>query len=95
LISTSSSRRGELAGDGVLLARDAGGDHDDVRARGLVVAVAADDLAVEAHDGGGLGEVEGLALREARDDVDEDDVAEVLLDGPMCGGGSDVAGAPR
>jgi hypothetical protein len=84
--------RGELAGDGVLLARDAGGDDDDVGVGGLVVAVGADELEVEAHDRRRLGEVEGLALRKARDDVDEDDVPEVLLGGPVGGGRPDVAG---
>ncbi len=38
-------------------------------------------------------EVEGLALRHAFDDVDEDDVCELFGCDPMCGRCADVAGA--
>ena len=61
------------------LARDAGGDDDDVGARRLVVAVRADDARVEAFDRRRLPLVESLALRDALDDVDHDDGARQLL----------------
>src|SRR2546422_5801365 len=41
----------------------------------------------------GLSQIQSLALRQAVDDVHEDDVAELLLDGVLGDGGADVAGA--
>ena len=60
------------------LARDAGGDDDDVGAGDLGVGRGALELGVEALDGAGFGEVERLALRHAVDDVEQHDVAELL-----------------
>ena len=45
------------------LARQAGGDHDDVRVRGIGVIVRPRDPGVVPDDRGGLGKVETLALR--------------------------------
>ena len=71
-----------------------GGDHEDVGARRLVVAVGADDPGVEAFDRAGLPLVERLALRNALDDVDHHDGAgEILLGQSLGGRGADVAGA--
>ena len=74
-------------------AGQAGGDDDYVAVGGVLVAVGADDVAVVAFDGGGLHEVEGLALGHAFDDVQQHDVAEFLGGGPMGAGGADVAGS--
>ena len=61
------------------LPRKPGGDDDDVRSGGLVVGVRAGDVRLVADDGAGLVEVERLALRQALDDVDQDDVRVVAL----------------
>src|SRR5204862_666631 len=60
---------------------------------GLVVTIAADERRIVAMDGAGLQQVERLALRHAFDHVDEDDVAELLLDRVLRDAGADVAGA--
>ena len=75
------------------LAREPGGDDDDVGAGGVGVVVRAGDPGVVADDRGGLGEVEALALRQALDDVDEDDVGEAGLGDALRGRRADVAGA--
>ena len=74
-------------------ARLAGRDHDHVGALGLVVAVRAEDVRLEAEHRAGLVHVERLALREVRDDVDEDDVRVVAARELEGAGGADVAGA--
>ena len=56
------------------LAGEAGRDDDDVRAGRIGVVVRPDDSRVVADDGRRLGQVEALALGQALDDVDEDDV---------------------
>ena len=68
-----------------------GHDHD-VGAGGVRVVVRADDPGVVTDDGRGFGEVEALALWQAIDDVDEDDVGEPGLGDPLGGGGADIAG---
>ena len=75
------------------LARHAGGDDADVGAREVGVVVAALDLDVEALDGPGGGEVERLALRQALDDVEQDDVAEPLQRAQVRERAADHAGA--
>ena len=75
------------------LAREAGGDDDDVGAGRVGVVVRAGDPGVVPDDRRRLGEVEALALRQALDDVDEDDVGEARLGDPLGGRGADVAGA--
>ena len=75
------------------LAGEAGGDDDDVGAGRVGVVVGADDPGVVADDRRRLGEVEALALGQALDDVDEDDVGEAGLGDPLGGRGADVAGA--
>ena len=72
---------------------EAGRDDDDVAARGVGIVVRAEDPGVVAHDRGRLGEIETLALRQALDDVDQDDVREAGLGDPLGGGRADVPGA--
>ena len=59
----------------------------------VVVAVGSGQRGVIAVDRPGLQQVERLALRNALDDVDQHDVAELLLDDVLRHGGADVAGA--
>ena len=73
------------------LARDAGGDDDDVGVRGVFVVVGAGDVGVALLDGHGLEQVESFALRDAFDDVDENDVGEFLGGDPVSGRGAYVA----
>src|SRR3972149_2969841 len=68
------------------LARDHGRDDDEVGARGLVVAVGADDAGVEELDGRGLPLVEPLALRDALEDVHQHDGPGEFLFGDALGG---------
>ena len=82
------------------LARQAGGDHDDVGALDLLVARAvgaggdADDLGLEALDRPGLVEVEREALGLALDDVGEHDrVEDVVLGQALRGRRAVEAGA--
>ena len=75
------------------LAGDTRGHDHDVGAGRVGVVVRAGDPGVVADDRGGLGQVEGLALRQALDDVDEDDVGEAGLGDPLRGGRADIAGA--
>src|SRR5207237_1505501 len=75
------------------LAREPGRDDDDVRARRLLVAVAAHQRRVVPVDGPGLGEVERLALRDTLDDVHQHDVTQLLLHRVLGDGGADVASA--
>ena len=86
-------RREQVVAAHARLARKPGGDHDDVGAGRLVVAVGAGDVRLVADDRPGLVEVERLALRHALDDVHEHDVGVVALGEPLCGGRADVAGA--
>ena len=74
-------------------ARPAGRDHDDVGARGLLVAVRADHRRLVPEDGGGLVDVERLPLREVRDDVDEYDVRVIATRELLGAGRTDVPGA--
>ena len=60
------------------LARDAGGDDDDVGALEIGIIVRPEIIGVEAVDRRGLGDIERLALRNALDHVDEGDVAKLL-----------------
>ena len=86
-------RRDEVVAAHPRLARQAGRDHDDLGAGGLVVAVRPGDARLVAEDGGGLVDVERLALREALLDVDEDDVAVVAARELLRAGRADVPGA--
>ena len=74
------------------LARNAGGDDDDVRGGGVGVVLGADDAGVALLDRHGFEQVEAFALGYAFDDVDENDVGEFLGGDPVGGGGADVAG---
>ena len=77
------------------LARDAGGDDDDVRAGDVLVVDRAGDVAVEPCHRPALGEVQHLALDHALGlgDIQHDDVAEFLAGGPEGTTGADVAAA--
>ena len=75
------------------LAGEARGDDDDVAARGVGVVVRADHPGVVPDDRRRLGQVEALALGQALDDVDEDDVGEPRFGDPLGGRRADVAGA--
>ena len=77
------------------LARDAGGDDDDIGAvdRGIVVG-ALDDRVV-ALDRRALDDVERLALRHAVDDVEQHDVAELLEPGQQGDRAADLPGADQ
>jgi len=61
------------------LARDAGGDDDDLRARRLRVAVRADHARIEELDRRRLPLVERLPLRDALDDIYHDDLTRQFL----------------
>ena len=63
------------------------------RAGRVGVVVRAGDPGVVPDDRGRLGEVEALALRQALDDVDEDDVGQAGLGDALRGRRADVAGA--
>src|SRR5581483_1211229 len=86
-------RRDEVVAAHARRARPPGGDHDDVRALGLVVAVRPDDRGLVAEHGAGLVHVERLALGEVRDDVDEDDVCVVAPRDLLGARRADVSGA--
>ena len=73
------------------LARDAGGDDDDVGVRGLGVVVRADDVHVALLDRHGFEQVERLALRDAFRDIDQDDVRQFLRGDPVGGGRAYIA----
>src|SRR5271166_4790842 len=74
------------------LARDAGGDDDDIGAGNGSVVVGPRDDRVVALDRRALNDVERLALRHAVDHVEEDDVAELLEPGQQCNGAADLPG---
>jgi len=75
------------------LASQTRGHDDDVAARGVGVVVRPGDPGVVADDRGRLGEIEGLALRQPFDDVDEHDVGEAGLGDALGRRRADVAGA--
>jgi hypothetical protein len=75
------------------LAGDPARDHHDVAARSLLVAVGAGDLAVVPDHGARFEDVQRLALGQALDDVDQDDVGVVTLGETLGQGGADVARA--
>ena len=77
------------------LAGDAGGDDDHVGAGDVGIVVGAGDLGVEAFDRAALRQVERLALGNALDDVEQDDVAQFLLRGEMGERAADIAGADQ
>ena len=72
------------------LAGDAGSDDDHVRACGLLVGVGPYNRGVAAGDGARFEDVERLALREAIDDVHEDDIGVTLVEDSLGGSRSDV-----
>jgi len=72
------------------LAREAGGDHDDVAVRGLAVIAAgggdAGDARVRARDRGRFEHVERFAGGRAFNDIREDDVGEFVVHDALRGG---------
>ena len=77
------------------LAGDAGGDDDDVGALDVGIVVRALEGDVEALDRAALGEVERLALGDALDDVEQDDVAQLLRRREMSQRAADIAGTDQ
>ncbi len=76
------------------LARDAGGDDDHLRSGNRSVVVRAHHAGIEALDGRRFPLVEAFALRDALDDIDEDDSAgEFFFGKALSGGGTDIPGA--
>ena len=74
------------------LSRHAGGDDDDVGAGDGGIAARADQLGVEALDRPRFGQIESLALRNAVDNVEQHDVAQLLQGGQVSQGAADLAG---
>ena len=60
------------------LAWHAGGDDAHVGTLNISISIGAAELAVEALDGAGLGNIERFALRETFGDVENDDVAQLF-----------------
>src|SRR5574338_339859 len=77
------------------LARETGGDDDEVRARDVLVAVRARDARVGAEQRRALRDVERLALRQAFDHVEQDDVAELAVRDELGEDAADVAAADQ
>src|SRR5262249_48785057 len=77
------------------LARHSGGDDDDVGAGAILPARGADHAGVVALDGGGLLEIERLALGQALlfGNVEKHDIAELAAGGLSGQLAADVAGA--
>ena len=73
------------------LARHAGGDHHDFGASGRFVVGRAADGRVHADDGAGLVHIERLALGQALDDVDQDDIGVAALGQPLGGRRAHIA----
>src|SRR5918992_651176 len=86
-------RRDEVVPAHVAGAWDAGGDHDELGALRLVVAVRADDVWLVREHGPGLVQVECLALGQPLLDVDQDDVGVVAARDLLGDRGADVTGA--
>ena len=83
-------RRHEVVAAHARRARPAGRDDDDVGVGRVVVGVRAGDCGLVAEHRAGLVHVERLALRQALDDVDEDDVRVVAARDLLRGGRADV-----
>ncbi len=74
------------------LARNAGGDHDDVRVRRVFVVIGAGDVGIALLDGHGFEQIQTFALRHAFDDVDQNDIRQFFGRDPVGSGRSYVAG---
>ena len=77
------------------LARYAGGDDHDIGALDLGVVVGAADRGVVTLDRAALDDVERFALRNALDDIEQHDVAQLFDAGEQCQGPADLAGADK
>ena len=77
------------------LARDARRDDDDVGTSDDRIVVPAGEFRVETLDRRGLRDIEALALGNALDDVEEDDVAELLQPGEERERAADLTGADQ
>src|SRR6185312_1625782 len=73
------------------LARNSGGDNDDVGVGGVGVVVGAEDVGIALLDGHSFEQVERFALRHTFDDIDQNYVGEFFGSDPMGGGGANVA----
>ena len=74
-------------------AGEAGGDDDDIRARDGAVVARAGHVAVEAVHRAGLHDVERLARRDAREDIEHHHIAELLEPDQVGERAADIAGA--
>ena len=74
------------------LARNTGGDDDDVRVCGVGVVVGAEHVGVAFLDRHGFQQVESLALRHAFDDVDQNNVGQFFGGHPVSGSRAHVSG---
>jgi len=71
------------------LACDARRDDHEVRSRRRTVVIRSDDPRIEAFDRRRLGLIERFALRDAFDDIDQDDgTGEFFFGEALCGGGA-------
>src|SRR6202035_3417967 len=72
------------------LARNAGGDDDDIGARDIGIVIGAVDDRVISFDRRPLDDVEGLALRHDFDDIDKKDIREPFEPGEKRQGAADL-----
>ncbi len=75
------------------LARNAGGDDDDVRVSGGRVVVRAGDMHIALFNGHGFEQIERFALRHAFDNINQHHVGQFFGRNPVCCRGAHVAGA--
>jgi hypothetical protein len=73
------------------LARNSGGDDDDVGVGRVGVVVRAENSGVAFLDRHGLEQIKTFPLRDALYDVDEHDIGELFRCDPMSGGGANVS----
>ncbi len=75
------------------LARNSGGDHDDIGIGGVSVIVRADDAGVSFLNRHGFEQIKAFALRNAVDDVDQDYVRQFFGGNPVRSRGANVSRA--
>jgi len=75
------------------LARHTGGDDHDIGALDGGIVIGSGVVGIDALDRSGLGDIQGLALRDAFSDVEHYDVAQLLQADQMSQGAADIAGA--
>ena len=75
------------------LARESGGDDDDIRVRGGFVVVRAGDRDVIAFNRSGFQNVETFALRHALDNIDQNDISQFFVGNAHSAIRADISGA--